>query len=255
MNVIYKKQCGIYKIKCLANGKFYIGSTNCIYTRWHTHVCLLRNNKHTNIHLQRAVNKYGIAAMVFGVIEFTERDNLIQREQYWLDTLQPSFNICKKAESTIGIKLSDTVRQHLSNIRKGRYPQCIKGANHTPEARKKISEKAKERFKKQGGPHPNLKMASIKANTGRKHSVEEIEKRAEQQKKITPDVARFIKGERARGVYQKTIAKSLGISQRLVCRVEHGVGVYGTNEYLNSFSQSIAEPLFDQPKTEQGKLL
>jgi group I intron endonuclease len=259
MNLQYKKVPGIYMIKCPANGKFYIGSSTCIYTRWHSHRFLLKNNRHTNIHLQRLVNKRGLESIIFGVIEFVGNDNLIEREQYWFDTLMPDLNICKKAESTLGIKLSDDVRMHLSNIRKGKYPKCINGQNHTAEARKKISEKAKERIKNWGGLHPNFRKASINANTGRKHSDLEIKNRVEQQKKVSPEIAVYIISQRNAGIFQSAIAKELGISQRLVCRVEKGIGVYGTKDYFQAqekrFKESIAEPLFESVKPEQGKLI
>ncbi|MFW6122530.1 MAG: GIY-YIG nuclease family protein [Petrotogales bacterium] len=53
-----EKISGIYNIICLPNQKVYIGSSNNIYRRYYLHLYELRKNKHTNIHLQRAFNKY-----------------------------------------------------------------------------------------------------------------------------------------------------------------------------------------------------
>lgn len=256
MNIQYKKQSGIYMIKCLANGKFYIGSAACIYSRWHNHLSQLKSNNHDNIHLQRVYIKYGKLSLLFGVIEFLEKGELITREQYWIDNMQPTLNIARYAQNTLGVKHSEETKKYLSKIRKGKIPTAMLGKQHTPETKRKISNKAKERIIKSGGLHPNFKAGSIAANTGRKHSKELRELIANIQRKIEPQTGWTILRIRAQGVSQNIVAKKFGISQRLVVRVEKRIGIYGTEEYLNYYrQQSIAEPLFDQPKTEQGKLL
>ena len=50
---------GIYKITCLQNGRVYVGQAINIKDRWTSHMQCLNRNKHHNIHLQRAWNKYG----------------------------------------------------------------------------------------------------------------------------------------------------------------------------------------------------
>jgi len=52
-------ETGIYKITCTENNRFYIGSAKKINKRCQRHINDLKNNKHINIHLQRAYNKYG----------------------------------------------------------------------------------------------------------------------------------------------------------------------------------------------------
>lgn len=49
-----RKQCGIYIIINLVNGKRYIGSSNDLYNRLHEHFHNLKNNKGHNKHLQYA---------------------------------------------------------------------------------------------------------------------------------------------------------------------------------------------------------
>jgi hypothetical protein len=50
---------GIYKITNLKTGKVYIGKASRVSSRLANHKYLLRNNKHVNVYLQRAWNKYG----------------------------------------------------------------------------------------------------------------------------------------------------------------------------------------------------
>lgn len=91
---------GIYLITCLNNGKIYIGSAVNIRDRWLRHCKELRSGNHPNPHLQNAWNKHGEDAFTFEVIEECERQNLLSREQYWLDQLRPyetGFNVARSS--------------------------------------------------------------------------------------------------------------------------------------------------------------
>ena len=97
---------GIYKIQSVLDGKFYIGSAKIFWDRYSNHVRTVAQGVHKNIKLQRFIEKYGFDAVFFEVIEIckdTSKENLIKREQYYLDTLQPfddiGFNICRDAKS------------------------------------------------------------------------------------------------------------------------------------------------------------
>lgn len=82
---------GIYKIINLINGKTYIGSSKDLVKREKRHFRDLNKNKHHNIHLQRAFNKYGSISFIFEVVE--ECEDLFKREQHWIDTIKPDYNI------------------------------------------------------------------------------------------------------------------------------------------------------------------
>lgn len=90
---------GIYKITCIPNNKIYIGSSKNIKKRFFNHISSLKHGKHENAYLQHAFNKYGIDNFKFEVIEECLLEELIQREQYWIDKLKSAspeygFNIC-----------------------------------------------------------------------------------------------------------------------------------------------------------------
>jgi group I intron endonuclease len=74
---------GIYSITHEASGKVYVGSSLNIRRRWNKHRRELRQGAHHSQKLQRAWDKYGADAFVFAVIE--ETDDLLPREQHWLD--------------------------------------------------------------------------------------------------------------------------------------------------------------------------
>lgn len=51
----------------------------------------LRNDRHHNVYLQRCFNKYGEDTFVFSIVE--ETNNLFEREEYYIETMNPEFNI------------------------------------------------------------------------------------------------------------------------------------------------------------------
>jgi GIY-YIG catalytic domain len=98
------KLSGIYQIRCISNGKIYIGSAVNMHDRCEHHRSSLRRGDHINLHLQAAWNKYGEENFEFMVLELTDRSNLLYAEQHWLDKTQSfkreiGFNIFNIAGS------------------------------------------------------------------------------------------------------------------------------------------------------------
>jgi group I intron endonuclease len=208
---------GIYQITI--KGKIYIGSATSLYNRMHRHLHDLNKKKHCNRKLQNYFNKYGLNNFLFEVIEYCDVEVLIQREQYFLDTKKPFFNICKIAGNTMGVLHSEETKKKLSEMRKGK--QSSLGRKLSEETKKKISDKAKER-----GLHENFMLGSIKANTGRKQSKEEIEKRVLKQIKLNKQQVTKIRKMLSDGVYQHEIAKKYKVSQRVISKINNNIGHY-----------------------------
>ncbi len=78
---------GIYQLRNIVNNKLYIGSSKHLSIRKKEHFSALSNNQHRNSHLQNAWNKYGGESFVFQVLEECEKDQLLKREQYYLDAM------------------------------------------------------------------------------------------------------------------------------------------------------------------------
>lgn len=129
MDPIYKS--GIYKITNIINNKIYIGSAVCFYTRWANHRSTLKRNKHDNQHLQNSYNKYGDCVFTYSILLLCKKKDLIIKEQYFIDSLKPEYNICKIAHSTLGQKCSEETKKKISNSLTGRKP--------TQETREKLS--------------------------------------------------------------------------------------------------------------------
>jgi group I intron endonuclease len=84
----------IYCIRNRINGKRYIGSSTEFEKRKKNHIAALRHNYHPNPYLQSAWNKYGEVSFEFLVLDECSNDELMNREQILLDTLNPEYNIC-----------------------------------------------------------------------------------------------------------------------------------------------------------------
>lgn len=128
-NTCYCKVSGIYKL--VIGNKFYVGSAVNLYNRMNLHKFQLLNNKHHNILVQRKFNK--IKELSYEIIEFCDKKDLIQREQYYLDTLRPELNLDKFANSRFGSKLSKESIEKRNNTIKNKG-----GFRHSKESKLKI---------------------------------------------------------------------------------------------------------------------
>ena len=86
------KKSGIYCILNLKNQKKYIGSSRYIYDRICNHKMMLKNNKHHNNYLQNSWNKNKSQNFIYIILEYCEKDILIEREQFYIDNLKPEYN-------------------------------------------------------------------------------------------------------------------------------------------------------------------
>lgn len=165
---------GIYKIYFLDSEICYIGSSVNLRQRVYGHRGGLRRGNHGNSHLQRAYDKYGDDTFHFEIVELVKcRGNLIEREQYYLDTLKPYYNIHPNARNSLGVKrtpeqcikngvahrgkpswnkgkkLSPEHIKHLSDSHKGK-PSPLKGKPQPPE----IAERLRTMNIGKPNPHP-----------------------------------------------------------------------------------------------------
>jgi len=112
---------GIYAIVNNTTKGMYIGSAINMTRRLNTHRQLLRKNKHYSLHLQNAYRKHGETAFSYEIVEFvSNKTELIDREQVWIDFFKPTYNKRKKANSPLGTKHSDETRMKMSLAHKNK---------------------------------------------------------------------------------------------------------------------------------------
>jgi group I intron endonuclease len=161
---------GIYCIENIENKKKYIGSSKHVYKRRNRHFSELKNGKHKNIKLQSSYDKHGKDKFVFYIIELViDEKLLISREQFYIDSLKPEYNINLTANSSLGVRRSKETKEKIRQANLGlEHPewrnkikseaQC--GENHwttkkdfSDKSKKKMSDSQKELYKN-GYKHP-----------------------------------------------------------------------------------------------------
>lgn len=156
-----KTNCGIYKIinlipnKITGICKVYIGSSENLKSRKYMHFWDFKNNKHDNMYLQRAVNKYGIDNFKFENIKYIEKnedkkelkEELLKWEQYYLNEyvldneidINRCYNLLPVAGSSLGYKHSSESKTKMSTNRLGKTYEEIYGSKKSEEIRSKKS--------------------------------------------------------------------------------------------------------------------
>lgn len=96
------RKTGIYKITNLSNGKFYIGQSRDISTRWKAHTMSLQDGSNESVirmafakyKLRKQISKPGVYGnFKFEVLENCSEKKLLERERYHIETLKPHYNV------------------------------------------------------------------------------------------------------------------------------------------------------------------
>jgi len=165
-----ENKIGIYCIENKINKKKYIGSSKNVYKRKNRHFSELRNLRHKNNKLQSSYNKYGEDNFMFYVLEFIENeDELIIKEQYYINSIKPDYNINLIANSSLGVRRSEETKEKIRQANIGlKHPEWrnkIKsesqgGENHwtkkkvfSKESKQKMSDSQKK-LHQDGYVHP-----------------------------------------------------------------------------------------------------
>lgn len=69
--------------------------------------------------IHKALLKYDYSSFKLEILEYCIKDNLLSKEQDYLDTLKPEYNILKIAGSSLGYKHSEGTRAKMSSSHKG----------------------------------------------------------------------------------------------------------------------------------------
>lgn len=123
---------------------YYVGSSEDITGnstgRWYHHKYMLRNNIHSNLHLQRAWNKYGSSNFLFKIVEEATPANLLLVEQTYLDTAKKTPNKCYNISFIAGkIEMTDDIKKKIGNSQRHRLKiktnHPMYGKHHSKETK------------------------------------------------------------------------------------------------------------------------
>lgn len=134
-----RNKIGVYRWINKINGNIYIGSSVNINVRMYTYYSL-RYLAKSNRPIDRALLKHGFSNFILEILEYTDIDNVLIREQYYMDLYKPQYNIVEKAGSTLGYKHTQESLDKMRNFilsDEVRNKKAISAANAT--AARKIS--------------------------------------------------------------------------------------------------------------------
>lgn len=107
---------GIYKLRNIINNKIYLGSSINLVNRKRIHFGALSRGKHHSDILQKAYNKYGKDNFIFEILEHAVPERLIEREQHYINTLKPFYNVSPTAGSCLGKKQKPETKEKLRQL-------------------------------------------------------------------------------------------------------------------------------------------
>ena len=179
-NAILKEnrgKSGIYMWTNKLTGDIYIGQSSDLSKRFKKYFTLSYIKSKGGFIISRALIKYGYTNFSLTILEYCDKSDLLTREQYYFDKLNPQYNILKIAGSSQGYKHSVETKAKISKALKGVYideKSALFGRFHTEETKKLMSlKKAGENNPLYGKTHSDdTKELMRQIASGRKHSDE-----------------------------------------------------------------------------------
>ena len=143
---------GIYMIRCKETGKIYIGKSVNVKSRYQCHLADLKREKHGNPYMQNAFQKHGKDAFEFIIVQYCEKEKLLEREYFWMEFYESrnpekGFNIifdCKKEQKKEEVTNTDLYKKNMADIVNKRWSDP-KYAKKNIEAIQKAHEERKAR--------------------------------------------------------------------------------------------------------------
>lgn len=124
--------------------------------------------------LHAALLKYGYENFNFEILEYCRADELVIREQYYLDLLNPEYNILKNAYSLLGFKHSS---ENIAKFKLKKISAEHKEILSLVHSGKVVSQETKDRLSlattnyKKNNPLTAEALANIKAKTTEREGV------------------------------------------------------------------------------------
>jgi len=133
-------KAGVYMWTNLKNGNTYIGSSVNLSPRLlkYLNENALRKNK---MLISLAIIKHSIENFSLYILEYCSSKDVIEREQYYLDTYKPIYNILKTAGSSLGYVHNETSLSKMSL-------RVVSKATLNKMKQRKQSEQTKDKIRK-----------------------------------------------------------------------------------------------------------
>lgn len=114
---------GVYLWTNKISLKSYVGSSINMAGRFRSYFSkyyLERSIKSNNSLIYKALLKYGYSNFKLDILEYCDKGILLEREQFYLDTLELKYNVLKTAGSLLGFKHNARVKELIRKSNTGR---------------------------------------------------------------------------------------------------------------------------------------
>src|ERR1700740_1706650 len=99
----------------------YIGQSVGISKRFKNYFNLNYIKNKDGFRISKVLIKYRYSNFSVIILEYCDKSDLIKREQYYFNVLQPKYNILKVAGSSHSFKYSEEIKAKISKSLKGIY--------------------------------------------------------------------------------------------------------------------------------------
>jgi group I intron endonuclease len=114
---------GIYMLTNKLTNDIYVGQSINLSKRFRNYFNINYIKSKENFKINKALIKYGYLNFSITILEYCDKSNLILREQYYLDKLNPQYNILKVAGSSLNYRHSEETKAKISKTLKEIYMQ------------------------------------------------------------------------------------------------------------------------------------
>jgi group I intron endonuclease len=105
-----KGKSGIYMLTNKITKKIYIGLSKDLSNRFKNYFSLSYLKSKTNLIINKALIKYKYSNFSLTILEYCDKSDLKTREQFYIDKLNPQYNILKGAISSLNSKHSENTK-------------------------------------------------------------------------------------------------------------------------------------------------
>ena len=162
------KISAVYKITNTVTGDFYIGSSKNVKRRWGEHKKPSTWKRFPNSQLYQDMQKFGVDNFAFEVIEEVEESFLKEKEQKFIETLNPIYNNNRAKGLDIERRKKYCKEYEKSDKRKKCHKEYKKSKKYKKYQKEYDNQLCfynneiltltalKTRFRRKGVPHPTL---------------------------------------------------------------------------------------------------
>ena len=135
-----KGKSGVYRWTNLISGKSYVGSSINLRARFLNYYNLAYLTKYASkSNICKAFLKYGYSNFKLEILEYCDSDLVVAREQYYIDSLKPEYNILKLAGSSLGYKhTAESLAKMRNRVISEESLAKWKGPKHSEETKAKL---------------------------------------------------------------------------------------------------------------------